>query len=133
MTLDVTIGKVIVERDEENGHAFVWIEQCPDADFDVSALSFMINPREAYRSGSSSFWRFWRKNDVLGVVYEEMRNNSDTNDMDVIFLEKYVERINQVQENSFDTEVDKDRLRWLKYWVNKAVELYGKDAGISFG
>jgi len=28
-------------------------------------------------------------------------------------------------------EVDSDRLKWLKYWAKKAVELYGDDAAIS--
>lgn len=133
MTLDVTIGKIILRQDEDNGRAYVWIKQCPGADFDVSPKKYTLSPREAYRSGSTSFWQFWRKNDLLGQLYEEMRTHPNSNDFDATYLEKYVERINQLEENSFESELDQDRLKWLKYWVNKAVELYGKEAGITFG
>jgi len=132
MTLDVTIGKVVVDSDEDSGRAWASVEGCPVADFDVSPVATSVTPRESYRSGSTSFQEFWRKNDVLGNLYEHMRDHLDTDDRDVTYLAKYIEKINQLSPVSFDSDVDRDRLHWLQYWVNKALELYGKDAGIMF-
>jgi hypothetical protein len=34
--------------------------------------------------------------------------------------------------DTFEKEVDRDRMKWLKYWINHAVKLYGDEAYITF-
>ena len=131
MTLDISIGKIVIEQDE-NGRAYIWVKRYPDADFNVCNPKATITPKEAYRSGSTAFWQFWKKNDKLATIYERMREYPDSNDSDVTFLKSYVDDILNLSDALFSNPNDKDRLKWLKHWVKKAVELYGDEAGISF-
>ena len=61
-----------------------------------------------------------------------MRKHPWTNDFDRAKLKPFAEGILAISESEFTQEDDKDRLRWLQYWVAKAVELYGDEAGITF-
>jgi hypothetical protein len=61
-----------------------------------------------------------------------MRKHPDTNDLDLALIKPFLKRINKLKDSDFVNEVDKDRLKWLKYWSNKSVELYGNEAAILF-
>jgi hypothetical protein len=124
MTLDVTIGKLKGTR---------YLDQCPNAETDISNPKLSYWSRESYRSGSTEFWSFWlNKNAKLAKIYMNMRKNPWTNDFDRSKLKPFEKEILSIPESEFPDEVDKDRLRWLKYWVAKAIELYGDKAGITF-
>ena len=133
MTLDVTIGKIIVGHLDYKDRAFLTVEECPEADFDVCDTKYSITPRISFRSGSSSFWRFFQdKNEQLTLLYHDLRDNPNSNDLDVTFLKPFLDRFNVLNIDSFEDAVDKDRLKWLKYWIVVAVELYDDLAGIKF-
>ena len=124
MTLDVTIGKLKGTR---------YLTQCPNSETDVSNPRLSHWSREAYRSGSQGFWNFWmHQNAKLATIYMNMRKHPWTNDFDRAKLKPFAEGILAISESEFTQEDDKDRLRWLQYWVAKAVELYGDEAGITF-
>lgn len=119
MTLDVTIGRKL--KDD--------VVQCPDSDKDICNPNLTNHPREAYRSGSSDFWSFWRRRG-LADIYLSMRKNPNSNDIDIALLKPFIKRINALKEPL--SIIDKDRLKWLKYWSNKATELCGEEAAIMF-
>lgn len=138
MTLDVTIGYVEpnTEPYDDQIHPSFDVIQCPNADHDVCNPEYTMDAKESYRSGSfgeDGFWAFWKRKSLkLSAIYFEMRENPDSNDRDVAYLKPFIERINAIPESDFTEAVDLDRLKWLKYWVNKAIELYGDKAGIMF-
>ena len=124
MTLDVTIGK-------KTGKDHV--EKCPESKDNVCDSTQTNWPSESYRSGNNvSFWKFFTRNKDLKVIYLKMRKHPDTNDLDIAQLKPFMKEINKLKESDFVDEIDKDRVKWLKYWSNKAVELYGTDAAIMF-
>ncbi|MDP3989718.1 MAG: hypothetical protein Q8Q01_00765 [archaeon] len=124
MTLDVRIGKKIGDSS---------VEQCPDAKENICDPLHTNWPTESYRSGNNfSFWKFFTKNKDLKAIYLEMRKHPNTNDLDLALIKPFLKRINKLKDADFVNEVDKDRLKWLKYWSNKAVELYGNEAAILF-
>lgn len=124
MTLDVRIGK----KTSENS-----VEQCPDAKENICDSAHTNWPAESYRSGNNvAFWKFFTRNKDLKAIYLEMRKHPNTNDLDIALLKPFLKRINKLKELNFIDEIDKDRLKWLKYWSNKAVELYGDEAAIMF-
>lgn len=49
-------------------------------------------------------------------------------------LAPYKEEIEQLEERipTLDTEINKDRAKWLVWWSKKAIELYGNRAAIKF-
>ena len=72
-------------------------------------------------------------NYLINEVYYEMRKHPNSNDIDVCRLKPYAKRIScieipEINQNSLDA----DRLKWLKYWTARAVNLYGDKAGIMF-
>ena len=124
MTMDVKIGKKTGDNT---------IEQCPDSDTNICDPAFTRWPKESYRSGSNvSFWRFFMKNNDLKKIYLEMRKHPNSNDLDLASLKPFANKINKIKESDFSDDLDKDRLKWLKYWSNKAVKLYGEEAAIMF-
>ena len=64
-------------------------------------------------------------------LYYRIRKHPDTNDCDIIPLKSILHEINGLFDEFFD-EIDRDRMKWLKFWSNRAVSLYGDDAYISF-
>lgn len=135
MTLDVTIGEIVPDTDniEEDPKARYWVKQAPEANFDVCNPEYTMDAKEAYRSGSTGFWNFWlKKSEQLTEIYEAMRSNPNSNNRDVAYLKPLLTRINAIPESDFSSGIDLDRLKWFKYWANKAVELYGDKAGIMF-
>ena len=53
-----------------------------------------------------------------------------TNDIQITRLKGYLNEINNLKgDGDF---INERRLHWLKFWCNRAVELYGNDAVIKF-
>jgi hypothetical protein len=46
-------------------------------------------------------------------------------------LKPVLEEINLLSE-TLPSRIDQDRMKWFKYWTNRAVELYGDEAYITF-
>jgi hypothetical protein len=135
VTLDVSIGKVITERDEETNKPFLAVECCPDATYSIADPTYTLYPKGAYRSGSTTFWEFFLKDSKkLRKIYMSMRKNPFTNDFDVAYLKPYSQQIQSLRIKDFreNNKLTRDRLKWLQYWTKKAVELYGEEAGIMF-
>ena len=128
MTLDVTIGKIVTDYDFYGNKPTFWVESCPNAEQNICNSKYTDWPKEAYRSGSTAFWEFFQKQ--VGQIYYDMRDHPNSNDRGVSYIKPFLERINALTESNDD--VDKDRMKWLKYWCNKAVELYDSMAGIMF-
>jgi len=127
MTLDITIGKVCVDRMDNK--AYIAVSACPPTSYDVCDSEYTIYPRAAYRSGSVGFHEFFDK--YLNDIYVEMQDHPDTNDQDVAFITHWIDRINVLQDQC-DEPASTDRMKWLKFWCNRAVALYGEDAAIEF-
>jgi hypothetical protein len=124
MTLDVTIGKLKGTQ---------YIEQCPNSETDISDPKLSWYLKESYLSGSTGFWEFWLNSNLsLREIYLKMRKHPFTNDRDQAKLKPFLNDIIAIPESAFTIPDDIDRLRWLKYWAAKAVELYGDKAWISF-
>ena len=137
MTLDVTIGEAVIEDYDDDEHltVYVGVQECPKAKKDICGQGkkrLTVWPREAYRSGSTGFWEFFRKNNALCKLYERWRENPESNDCDVARIKPVLKAVLSIKRGSFKTELDKDRLKWLQYWCKKAVRLYGKNAAIQF-
>lgn len=127
MTLDVTIGKIVIENCKNKPRADV--EQCPNADHNVCDSEFTRWVCESYRSGSGDFWDFWTEQ--CKSVYCEFRDNPCTCDREVAYIRPHIDAINALPDVC-DTDANTDRMKWFKYWANVAVELCGNDAGIKF-
>lgn len=123
MTLDVTIGEITLEPNGLN------VIECPAADHNICNPAYTLHPKESYRSGSHDFWIFWRT--YCGKLYYIFREHPCSNDPDIAKLKPHIDKINALS-NQCEDETNKDRMMWFKYWANKAVELYGVNAGIKF-
>lgn len=126
MTLKVTIG--LVEIEEEENSFVLLVKSCPSAQEDICDRKFTKWPRESFRSGPSSFYQFFTKN----VILEEMIENGMDRSGNPLPLIRYINAINEIDITQFETEVDKDRFTFLKYWANEAMNLYGNRASIQF-
>lgn len=147
MTLDVKIGKIIIDKldpdwDESCESTVVRpnVEQCPDIDYDLcvpltgspfdrTEKGFTCWPRSAYRSGSTPFWDFFRNH--LPEIYNKMRDNPNSNDRDVARIAPLIKDIRALPDDC-GSDIDNDRMKWFKFWCNRAVELYGDEAGVGF-
>ena len=125
MTLDVIIGKLTYTA----GDYDLDIEECPPESYDVCDPEYTIYPRRAYRSGSTGFWDFFFH--YVGSTYMWMRHYPDSNDQEVVALNTFIDEINALPDNCNDSGHN-DRMKWFKFWCNRAVELYGDTAGIKF-
>ena len=156
MTLDVTIGKLTISPietilqaalygDEDNNeygirdhvvdtYGMIDVEACPDSDYDVCNPESTIYPRSSQRSGSTGFWKFFT--DMIGSdIYYAMRRNPESNDRDIALIRPLIDKINAIQDPTIvdeNAKYNSDRLKWFKFWSNKAVELYGDMAAIEF-
>lgn len=135
MTLDVKIGRLMIHK--EGNEEVEGIRTCPMTYHDVCNPEFTLWPRESYRSGSSGFWEFWEK--IVGKLYHQMRRYPRTNDYELYPLKQIIDEINKLPNSQFEQhgikvidDIDFDRLKWFKFWSNRAVNLYGEDAYISF-
>ena len=127
MTLDVTIGKIVIENCENKAHTSV--EECPRSENTVCDSNHTLWATESYRSGSSGFWEFWSVH--CNCIYHALRDHPNTNDRDVGYLKPCIDDINNLSDEC-GSDANSDRMKWFKHWANKAVELYGDDAGIMF-
>jgi len=121
MTLTVKIGRVGTPSDE----CLESIDECPPESFDVCDPAFTIYPRRAYRSG---LWDFFESY----IPY--LRRRVLTQPENTLLIKSFIDDVNRFTSNnhSYGNALDKDRMKWFKFWCNKAVELYGDDAGIEF-
>ena len=130
MVLNVKIGK-IVDFDCEN-EVFKQVEKCPDADINICNPEYTIFPKSALRMGSTGFWEFWEySSDELYTLFKLMREYPDLDGPEVVPLKPFIRDINNLPDKCFEN-ADTDRMKWFKYWSNKAIELYGDCAGIEF-
>ena len=146
MTIDITIGKLKKLSFEEglkeqldNEYIYTYkstfcvtdfldIEQCPPEDDDCTEEDTMY-PGEAYRSGSiSGMTEFFEI--VLPDLINDIRANRN-NDRQYTLIEPFIEKINLLIYEG-DVKQHNKRLHWLKFWCNRAVELYGEEAVILF-
>lgn len=110
MTIDITIGKL------ENGDVLV---------IDDGSLDDGTNPESngfkgiSFRSGSNKDMYRWIKLLAFKLEYEK------TYKLDLI-----IRRVDELDENNFELEIDKDRIKLLKFWMKKAYELYGYDSAL---
>ncbi len=122
MTLDVTIGRY--ERIQDK----IIVKQCAPVHFDVCQHEFTLWEREAYRSGSTGFYEFFKY--CVGSLYYSIRSFPNSSDQEIIKLWPIIDKIQNL--SIPDDTLDKDRMVWLKYWTKRAVDLYGKEAAIQF-
>lgn len=137
MTLDITIGKLVVDPNEEYGYERAYggidphhtdVDPCPDADVDICDPECTIYPRRSYRSGAyGSLPQF------IQLYLPRMRR-----ELGVCGIARLSRYYNEIQAMSDDASLSghniycEDRIKWFKYWSKKAKELYGDAAGISF-
>jgi hypothetical protein len=144
MTIDVKIGKIKILSVEEviknqlNEHwiirykkpkitytDFVEVCQCSN-EKDGCSEKDTTTPNSAYRSGAmGDFGRFLKN--IMPIIYENIDG-----DYCVIKISKYLKKINDIDDKKCKNEQDQKRLQWFKFWCNRAVELYGDDAVMSF-
>ena len=135
MTLDITIGELCLSeeidylKEDPEIRPCLWVRECPELDYDLCDPDATVYPRTSYRSGSTGFWKFCF--DFMDDVYYEMRENPKTNELDIAYIKPFLNRINKLSDPQ-DDFYHKDRMKWLKFWCNKAVELYGDRACIMF-
>ena len=103
MTLDCTIGKIRgapsydpsmtdlrvfncadLTDDQWDTEDHPDVDPCPASDVDVCEPGRTCYPRSSCRSGSSSFWDFWR--DHAEYVYLRLRHYPNSSDLDVARL-----------------------------------------------
>ncbi len=145
MTTDITIGKLkrksfdeVLRLKLENDYNmsyedtfcitdFIEVEQCPDEE-DGCSEEDTYCPNTAYRSGSSIAINDSFKQ-TIPEAWEIIRTIK-SNDFQVTRLKPLQDRINKAEYNG-DEHCIKMRLHWIKFWMNKAIKLYGDDAVIS--
>ena len=125
MTLDIIIGKLTYTPGDDE----LDVEKCPPESHDVCDRELTIYPRDSCRSGSAGLWDFFF--DRVHDIYMEMRDYPDSNDPEAIAIKPFLERINALPDDCNDA-INNDRMKWFKFWCNRAVELYGDEAGIEF-
>jgi len=145
MTIDIKIGRLIVRpfdkvmkekldqltftyKDTLDMMDFLEIEECPKQKDGCSGED-TIFPNQAYRSGSiSGMHEFFEL--VMPKLVKEIRPIS-SNDAQISKLKPFLPAINKLKYGG-KVVLHKKRLQWLKFWSNKAVELYDEDAAIQF-
>lgn len=109
MSLTIYIGKISTDEKE-------LFELCPEADYDVCPLQ--DQPRLSIRS-------IGRCDHNARYAYEmiiEIFGRMDTEGPQP--LTKYIDTIRAYRPSKRD-KFTKDRIKFLKYWSEKALELYG--------
>ena len=142
MTIDIKIGKLkiktteelVKERIKDKSSDTIWlievvkVVECPEEN-DGCTSEDTIFPNRAYRSGSNTgISKFF--NDVMPGLISKLRPIK-SNDYQVSLIKPHIEEINNLVYKGND-EYHIKRLQWLKFWCNRAVELYDNEAAISF-
>ena len=146
MTIDITIGRVTflslrevlcnkLNEDYNINYKvnlrftdFIDVEQCPDEP-DGCSIEDTYCPNSAYRSGNIiNLTNFFEE--VMPELIKKIRPMR-SNDEQITLIKPYLAEINDLKYKS-DNLVKQRRLKWFKFWCNRAVELYGEDAAIKF-
>lgn len=127
MSLGVSIGRRVTEKRGEKD--VEGVECCPDADHMICDPEFTRWTKESYRNGSSDFWQFWEVR--VGSLFRRMIVHNNSAGEPLAPLKPALDEINLLSNDLLD-KADKDRMKWFKYWANRAVELYGDEAYITF-
>ena len=120
MTLTVFIGKINPESD-----GIPHIDECPPESYDVCDPKYTIFPRRSIRSGSDEM------RDFIDGVTAEICIGAIIDPTDIILIKPVIDAINNLIDD-IDGAGHNDRMKWFKFWCNRAVELYGDEAGIEF-
>lgn len=145
MTLDITIGK-LVDKETWAKHtlhpdeykyeyeecARVGVIECPESKTDVSKLQSY--PKRAYRSMSYG-------NAYYLCEYLKPRGLDFSEQYTQMKLKTIIDKINNLKEPKFanksqtedalsQNELIAAQIRFIKYWSNIAIKLYGDDAGL---
>lgn len=117
MTLSITIGKT-KPMVNEYGET---IDECPPESYDVCDPKYTMHSQRAYRNGTA-LWDFFEH--YLNDIYNESMSNKDE-------IKPFIDEINALPDDCGDPGHN-DRMKWFKFWCNRAVELYGDEAGVEF-
>jgi len=120
MTLSVFIGKIDPHRD-----GIPYIDMCPSESYDVCDPEYTIYPRKALRSGADDM------RDFFDGLPDEIYINTISDPDEMVLIEAVIGAINALPDD-IGNPCHNDRMKWLKFWCNRAVELYGDEAGIEF-
>jgi len=162
MTLDVTIGKLKVENENLSKNAIDPCPKADSNICDPDKTIFPKMSKRSGSTGFWRFWRvldnelyeMFRENPAsndkdyayIKPVIERIKSLEES-DFDREKIREHViqdkERDERLENNVYgiddiDEEIDsriighKSRLKWLKYWSERAVELYGNQAAIRF-
>lgn len=126
MTLRVTIGEIYKGNESDA----LTVQPCPSTEKNMVKSKHTTHPNEAIRDGSD-LWLFFRVPPLI-TIFKAFNGGKSPGEYPVtIPLQKIAKDIAAIQID-FEDEIDRDRLRWLKYWTAKAVKLFGERAGIEF-
>lgn len=147
MTIRIEIGKLKILKFEDvirklfedyysvsykqklTAEMFMDIELCP-SEIDGCTKDDTIYPNEPIRDGPTIDLYEWIHTVFDSELVECLYPNK-TNDTQYTLIKPLIERINLVTYDG-PTLMHKIRLKWFKFWCNKAVELYGDDAVIQW-
>lgn len=119
MTLTVIIGKIGIPNNTDCS-----IEECPMESYDVCNPEYTQYPDRAFRSGSGMCDFF----DLhVTAIYKEIMRLKERS----VPIKPFIDRINALPDDLCD-DSHNDRMKWLKFWCNRAVGLYGDKAVIEF-
>lgn len=120
MTLTVIIGKIGTPNEEIPN-----IDECPEESYDICDPEYTIFPRRAIRTGSNGMRDFF--DGLTAAIYTDTISDP----AEIILIAPIIDVINDLVDDLGDPGHN-DRMKWLKFWCNRAVELYGDEAGIEF-
>lgn len=146
MTVDITIGKLKVKTFNEvmkkkleewnftykntfTITEFLEVEPCPPEDDSCTEEDTMY-PNQPQRSGSIFAMEDFMRT-VVGKDLDDYFRPIKSNDRQFTRIKPVIDDINKL-EYTGEEKMHHTRLNWLKFWCNRAVELYGDDAVIKF-
>ena len=139
MTLDVTICKLIPINQPQNNvmNPSYDVIQCPNVHENICDPKHTYWPNESYRSGNSiGLRRFFLVH--TEYTYSAMTDSPQHQDICIAYIKPRIREINELHvdiklcRSVNEYAEDLDRMKWFKYWCNKAVELYDNEAAIMF-
>lgn len=126
MTLKVTIGEIYKGNESEE----LTVNPCPSMNKNMVKSAYTTHPKEAIRDGSD-LWLFFQLPPLI-TLFPKFNGGRSLGEYPVtIPLQPIAKNINAL-ELVLEDKSNQERLRWLKYWTAKAVQLFGERAGIEF-
>lgn len=140
MIFSLTIGRSFINFENQDRGA----EECPVENYDICDSKYTANPSRSYRVSTEymtcplrEFWYsyirpiFW---DEQALCEQKHLAETCKRDMTLfqdnpIPLKPYIEKIRKLPDECGNI-YDNDRMKWFKFWAEKAVELYGEEAVI---